>query len=299
MPDVDTLTTRRAFVAAALAAPAAVAPAIAAEGAGEVIDVATHFYDTARPQGVPWPSPTEPVLYKPSYPERYLADVKPYAVTGVVAIEASPWLEDNLWLLSVADRYPLIRGVVGNIAPGHPDFRAALERFSKHPLWRGIRINGAGLGKTLGDARMMGDLRMLMEKNLSLDVLVGAPVYEDVAKLSAALPELRIIVGHLPLDDATGLRSLGARPRVYAKVSGVVRKDGHVPTERLDELWDVFGPDRVLYASNWPACDMIARYPVVYKTVLDYLAGRPEEVRAKYFAGNAQAVYRLTTSTSR
>ena len=72
-----------------------------------------------------------------------------------------------------------------------------------------------------------------------------------------------------------------------------------MPTERLDELWDVFGPDRVLYASNWPACDMIARYPVVYKTVRDYLAGRPEEVRAKYFARNAQAVYRLAASTSR
>jgi predicted TIM-barrel fold metal-dependent hydrolase len=141
---------------------------------------------------------------------------------------------------------------------------------------------------------MMGDLRLLMEKNLSLDILVGQPVYEDIAKLSAALPDLRMIVGHLPLDDPKGLNSLASRRTVYAKVSGVVRAHGQAaPRERLDELWDVFGPDRVLYASNWPACDMTALYPVVYRTVLDYLAGKSGEMNEKYFWRNAEIVYRL------
>jgi L-fuconolactonase len=272
-----------------------VAPLLRAAGEPtQVIDVATHFYDTSRPQGVPWPPPNETVLYKPSLPDRYLAAVQPYRVDGVVAIEASPWLEDNLWLLTLADRTPLIRGVVGNIAPGHPDFRAALERFSRHPLWRGIRVSGANVGKYLADAGMMGDLRFLMEKNGSLDILVGAPAYEDITKLSAALPDLRMMVGHLPLDNSGNIRALGARRTVYGKVSGVVRKgDGQASLALLDELWDVFGPERLVYASNWPTCDMIAPYPRVYRVMLDYMAGKPEAVRESYFWRNATAVYRL------
>jgi predicted TIM-barrel fold metal-dependent hydrolase len=278
---ITAFPSRRAFLAGSLALPILAAPD------QRVIDVATHFYDTARPQGVPWPSPKEPVLYKPTFPDRYLSAVRPYAVSGVVAIEASPWLEDNLWLLTLADRSPLIRAVVGNIAPGHPDFRAALERFSKHPLWRGIRINAANIPKS------PEDLRLLMEKNLSLDVLVGQPVYEEIARLAEALPELRIIVGHLPLDDSTGIRACAAHRNVYAKVSGVVRKANGNYKPRLDELWDVFGPDRVLFASNWPACDMIAPYPVVFKVVADYLADKPAEVRDKFFWKNAITAYRL------
>jgi len=286
------MVTRRVFLAASLAAPALPAPNALP---GKVIDVATHFYDTTRPQGVPWPSPKEPILYKPSLPDRYLAAVKPYSVDGVVAIEASPWLEDNLWLLTLADRTPLIRGVVGNIAPGHPDYSAALDRFSKHPLWRGIRINGANLPGYLANTRIMNDLRMLMEKNLSLDVLIGAPLYPEIAKLAEALPDLRIIVGHLPLDDSTGMRTLAARKNVYAKISGVVRKEkGHAPFALLDELWDVFGTERVVYASNWPTCDMVALYPAVFQVMLDYLASKPRELSEKYFWRNATAVYRLS-----
>ena len=286
--------TRRTILAS-LATPALL-PALAAEPcrcAAKVYDCAVHFYDTSRPQGVPWPSPKEPILYKPTLPDRYLAAIRPFSVDGVVAIEASPWLEDNLWLLNLADRTPLIKGVVGNIAPAHPDFRAALDRFSKHPMWRGIRIGAAAIPKILNDPQALGDLRVLMEKGLSLDVLVGQPVYDQIAKLSDLLPDLKIMVGHLPLDDATGIRACAGRRTVFAKVSGVVRKSGEVPKARLAELWDVFGPDRTIYASNWPTSDMIAAYPQVQSVIEEYLGKQPAELREKFFWKNAANFYRI------
>ncbi|HXJ38795.1 MAG TPA: hypothetical protein VNH18_05925, partial [Bryobacteraceae bacterium] len=90
--------TRRGFTATALAGAVQAADAAPAH----VIDVATHFYDTSRPQGVPWPPANQPVLYKPTFPARYREAIRPHRVDGVVAIEASPWLEDNLWLLTLA-----------------------------------------------------------------------------------------------------------------------------------------------------------------------------------------------------
>ena len=292
---MTTNPTRRTILAS-LATPA-LFPALAAEPcrcATKVYDCAVHFYDTSRPQGVPWPSPKEPILYKPTLPDRYLSAIRPFQVDGVVAIEASPWLEDNLWLLNLGDRTPLIKAVVGNIAPAHPDFRAAVDRFSKHPLWRGIRIGAAVIPKFLSDPQAMADLRTLMEKGLSLDVLVSQPVYDQIGKLSELLPDLKIMVGHLPLDDATGIRACAGSKNVFAKVSGVVRKSGEVPKTRLAELWDVFGPDRTVYASNWPTSDMIAAYPNVQGTIEDYLGSQPADLRERFFWKNAAAFYRLT-----
>ena len=58
---------------------------------------------------------------------------------GAIKIEASPWVEDNLWVLEVAERDTIIVGVVGNLEPDKPDFAEMLERYHKNPLFRGIR----------------------------------------------------------------------------------------------------------------------------------------------------------------
>ena len=281
-----------------------------AAAAVRIIDSHVHFYDPTRPQGVPWPAPGETALYKPTYPDRYLQSVHPYAVDGVVAVEASPWLEDNLWLLRVADDNALLVGVVGNIAPGHPDFRDALGRFSKHPLFRGIRINAGALPRALEDARMSADLKLLAGKDLSLDILLSGPsVFGEVARLSGAVPDLRIVLGHLPIDpprDETarakftdGLRELSRCPNVYAKISGVVRRlSGRVPEDAafykpsLDGMWEAFGPERVIYASNWPACDLTAPYGTVFRIVSDYLADKDRGMAEKCFWKNSQAAYK-------
>jgi len=273
----------------------------AGPGPSTVVDAAVHFYDPSRPQGVPWPNRNTPILYKRSYPDRYLAAIEPFTVNGVIAIEASPWLEDNLWLLNVADQNPLIRAVVGNIPPGHPDFSAALDRFSKHPLFRGIRINAALVPRALAQPELLADLKRLAEKDLSLDILVSSPSsFFQIAELAARLPDLRIVVGHLPLDsEKDALRAFARHNRVFAKVSGVVRRTGdRVPVEasyykpQLDELWDVFGADRVLYASNWPASDLIALYPVVYQVVQDYVSIKAKEEIEKFFWKNSLTAYK-------
>ncbi|MCU1330955.1 MAG: amidohydrolase 2 [Bryobacterales bacterium] len=266
-----------------------------------VIDVATHFFDTRRPQGVPWPAANDPILYKPSLPDRYLQAIAPTRVDGVVAIEASPWLEDNLWLLNVADHEALIQAVVGNLSPGHVDFRAALERFAKHPLFRGIRVGGGGLAGMLSDRAKSADLELLAARGLSLDVLVTNPShFAPVVELARRLPSLRMILGHLPLDDTTGMSALAEHREIFVKVSGVVRKvRGKVPTEfayykpQLDELWKVFGPQRLLFASNWPTCDLIAPWPTVYGIVAEYMGRRTQAEAESFFWQNAVKAYRL------
>src|ERR1039458_2180432 len=94
-----------------------------------VIDTHIHLFDVSRPQGVPWPPKDNAVLYKTALPERYRKLATPLGVVGAIEVEASPWLEDNQWVLDVAAKDKILVGMVGDIEPGTPDFRKNLERF--------------------------------------------------------------------------------------------------------------------------------------------------------------------------
>ena len=79
-----------------------------------VIDCHTHFYDPGRPQGVPWPG-RDSSLYRTVLPADLRRLPQHLPVTGTIVVEASSWLEDNDWLLELAQRDPFIVGVVGNL----------------------------------------------------------------------------------------------------------------------------------------------------------------------------------------
>ena len=95
------------------------------------------------------------------------------------------------------------------------------------------------------------------------------------------------------------MAELGKRPQVYAKVSGVLRRvEGRVPDDvafykpSLDELWDAFGVDRLVYGSNWPVSEKLAPYETVIKVVRQYFEAKGQEASEKYFWKNSKAAYR-------
>lgn len=86
---------------------------------------------------------------------------------------------------------------------------------------------------------------------------------------------------------------------MYAKVSGVLRrKDNRLVEEAsfyrpsLDELWDLFGPNRLIYGSNWPVSDKIGPFDVVFRVVHEYFASKGPEASEKYFWKNSKAAYK-------
>ena len=134
-----------------------------------IVDTHMHLYDPSRPEGIPWPSPDDELLYRTVLPEHCREVSEPEGVTGVVAVEASPWVEDNAWLLDLAEADPFIVAVVGSLELGTEGFGANLERFSAHRLFRGIRIHGATM-EQVDDPPTRDDLARLAEKDLELDL---------------------------------------------------------------------------------------------------------------------------------
>ena len=70
-----------------------------------VIDTHIHLFDPGRPQGVPWPDKKNQVLYRPALPDRYRRVTQGLGIVGAIEVEASPWLEDNQWVLDTAARH--------------------------------------------------------------------------------------------------------------------------------------------------------------------------------------------------
>lgn len=277
-----------------------------------IIDTHTHFYDPSRPAGVPWPPKDDPVLYRTVFPRDYRMLEKPAFVAGTVVVEASPWVEDNQWILDLAAHEPFIVGFVGNLPVGTDRFVELLDRFAAAPLFRGVRLQGSRLRAGLEEARFLADLRLLSRRELSLDV-VGTPgMLADVARLAEVLPDLPIVIDHVagvrvdgaapPAEWLRGVRATAARSNVCCKVSGLVegtgRTGGQAPLDParyrpvLDAVWNQFGEDRLIYGSNWPVCELFAKLATVQRVAMDYFAAKGRAAVAKVFAQNARRVYR-------
>lgn len=277
-----------------------------------VIDTHMHLFDPSRPQGIPWPPKEDKELYKSALPMRYRELTRDLGITGAIEIECSPWLDDNQWVLDVAAGDPIVVGMIGDIEPGTQDFRRQLDRFRNNPLFLGIRCGnlwGRDLNTDVLKSNFVSDLRALADAGLTLDTAnPDAALLAAVVRLSDSIPELRIVIDHLPQFAAESwvhphvrdaLRRLGERPRVYAKVSEVLRAapgpitdDLKLYKPRLDEIWEIFGEDRLMYGSDWPNCDHIATLPQGLAIVREYLASKSAAAGEKVLWKNSVAAYR-------
>jgi L-fuconolactonase len=308
--------TRRALLKQSAAAAIAVSlsSSRAAEPARDIpiVDTHTHFYNPERKEGVPWPGKGDTVLYRPVLPAEFVKLTKPLGVTGTVVVEASPWVEDNQWLLELAKDDPIILGIIGNLKPGTEDFAKQLKRFAKNELYRGIRANVGDLKEGLQQTEFISDLKQFTDLGLTLDVNGGPDTASEVAKLARQIPELTICINHCgnvkidgkdpPADWLAGMQAAAEHEHVFCKVSALVegtgKREGDAPREVafyepiLSALFKTWGEDRLIYGSNWPVSVRAASYETVLNIVREFFGTKTRSIQKKYFADNARAAYR-------
>jgi predicted TIM-barrel fold metal-dependent hydrolase len=261
---------------------------------------------------VPWPSREEKRLYRRVLPQDYRALPVRQPVSGTVVVEASPWVEDNQWVLDLAAKDPFIVGLVGNLPVGTKEFGGHLKRFAANRLFRGIRIRDRKLEGALGDPAFVSDLKLLAEYDLSLDLVGGSEILVFADRLARDVPTLRIVIDHLagvkidgqapPAEWVAQMRALVPRRNIYCKISGLVegtgKSDGSAPHDPefyrpvLDAMVEMFGPERLIYASNWPVSELYAPLATVQGIVADYFRTRGRSAQEAVFSKTAQAAYR-------
>jgi predicted TIM-barrel fold metal-dependent hydrolase len=305
---------RRTFLGAAVSSAAL---DLEAQGSPmPIIDTHIHLFDPTSSQGVPWPekgNKDDEILYRPALPNRYRQLTQGLGIVGVIEVECSPWLEDNQWVLDLAAKDSLIVGTVGDLEPGKPDFRKHLERFHRNPLFRGIRCGnlwGRNLAAGISREDYVSDIKGLADAGLGMDTVdQSTPIVAAVVHLTDKVPSLRVVLDHLPQTDPpaepaarkereTYLRELAARPQIFVKLSEILRRvNGNVPTDlesyrsRLDEIWGIFGEDRIIFGSDWPNSDRWGSFQQVFNLARDYVKTKGKAVEEKFYWKNSTRAY--------
>lgn len=301
-----------AAVAAAAAATLTESWAAAKPGAAKItfVDSHTHIYDPTRPQGVPWPPREEGRLYRPVLPADLRKVSRKHRVTGALIVEASEWLADNDWVLEHAARDQFILGVVGRLALEDPDFERHLRRLSRHPLFRGIRVRGAASPKA-GEKAAERPLALLADFELTLDFNCLPTQLPIAAQLAKKNPRLRIVINHLanvtidgkapPAAWVDALKAVAENERVFLKVSGLVegtrRDDFRAPRDLdyyrpvLDAATEIFGVNRLIFASNYPVSELFAPYATVIGLIEQYFGEKGPQTLQLVAADNSRRAY--------
>jgi predicted TIM-barrel fold metal-dependent hydrolase len=304
---------RRSFLASIAGASftASTMPVAAQPLSVPIIDCHIHLFDQTRPQGAPYSGGRGNA--EPALPARYRKLASPLGIVGAIEIEASPWIEDNLWVLEVEQPEPFMVGMIGNLQPDKPEFREYLDRYHKNTLFLGIRYGnlwGYSLVNQVASSVFIEGLKLMQQAGLTLDTANPRPdLIEAILRVNDKVPDLRIVIDHVPSMlarlDATAraaaevnLRELAKRPPVYIKVSEVMRLvDGKASTDPalykpvLDYLFDTFGEDRLIFGSDWPNGAAVDNLPVVVHIVREYFSQKGRAIAEKYFWKNSIAAY--------
>ncbi len=281
----------------------------------ELIDAHHHVWDLAAHEQPFLRLPgNEPLLR--NFGE---ADLLPLAaaagVTATVVVQTVAEISETIELLELAARSDLIGAVVGWVdlqahAVGE-DIGELLARPDSQ-LLRGIRhpvLIEDDPGWLLRPAVLRG-LRAVGAAGLCFDLVVPAQLLAVATEAAAACPEVVFVLDHMgipgmgPRPDEhwkRDIRSMAVLPNAVCKLSGLLGEPppagapagvGHL-MPFYDVALEAFGPQRLMFGSDWPVCTLSSDYAGVVAAAMALTAELSPEDRSAVFAGTARRVYRL------
>ncbi len=273
------------------------------------IDAHIHLWRLARGDNASL-SPAEPVLWRDYEP----ADLRPLldaaGIDAIVVVQAAATLAETLFTLGLAERHPWIAAVVGWVDPRSPSLREELDALIDNPRFRGvrpIRDDNASIAWML-DARNEPAWRLLEERGLVLEFLVQNPDEVPlVTHFAARHPDLSIVLDHCGKPDIAGghfapwagdIKALARHANVSCKFSALPNcappgAGADVLRPYSDALIAAFGPERLIWASDWPPLLRAADYATWRRISLELLQTLSPPERNAVLGGSATRIYRL------
>ena len=274
-----------------------------------IVDSHQHFWQVGR-FDYPWMTPEVDVLchdYLPGQLEPILQD---NGVHQTVLVQASNSVAETQWLLSLADQNPFIAGVVGWVDLQSADVGRQLDDLAAHPKFKGVRhlVESEPADDWLSQESVLRGLRELSSRGLSYDLLVHRRHLKYAKTAINECPDLRFVIDHLAkppiardeIDEwARDLKPMASARNVWCKLSGLVteaswtswRVEDFIPY--VDKALEYFGPQRMMFGSDWPVCSLAASYEQVLELFQTLLADLSEGDRESIFAKNASEFYRI------
>ncbi len=276
--------------------------------AAPMVDTHNHFWDIEN-SDLYWMLPGFRVLQRTYTPDDLRPHMEAVGVGRSVIVQASKSQWDHMWYFKLADDYGFVAAVVGWADLENPHVGSVLDGLRQHPAFRGVRATAENEPDVdwLARPEVRRGIAEVSARGLTLDLLVNTPHLRHVPRLAEENPDLQMVVDHLAkppiaqgeLDEwYRGVEALVPYTNVWLKVSGLLTEAGAEPTaEKIRPVvrfvLERFGPDRLMWGSDWPVCLLAADYEATFRTVSDALGELSDEDRAALYGGNGARFYRL------
>jgi L-fuconolactonase len=273
------------------------------------IDAPQHLWGRDE-AGRNWPTQDLAPIYRDFGPSDLLPVLREHGVDATVLVQSMECEGETLRMLDMAEHAPWIAGVVGWTDLKAVDAPDRIARLAQAPKLRGLRpmLQGLDDDDWIGDPALAPAIKAMLARGLVFDALVQPRHLPGLLSFACSFPRLPIVINHAAKpaiasreasDWESGLARLAAQPNVVCKLSGLVTEAGPGWQARDLQPWIAhvlrcFGPQRILWGSDWPVLNLAADYAGWIQTcraMLDHLDGAE---RAAIFGGNACRVYRLS-----
>ena len=274
------------------------------------IDSHQHFWEINDTDYV-WMGPEHAVIKKDFLPSDLQPLLHDAELDGCVAVQARQKIEETEWLLKLAEDNPFIKGVVGWIPHAENAGAPYLEQYAAHEKCVGMRHvvhdepdDDFILGKAFNEG-----VAALKNTGLVYDILIFAKHLPQTLKFVDQHPEQAFVVDHIAKptiaadsfdsDWAKYIGDLAQREHVSCKLSGMVTevRDDTWTAETLKPYFDVileaFGPERMLYGSDWPVCLLRSEYSSWVEAVKTLTSPLSASEQTAIWGGTAQRIYNL------
>jgi L-fuconolactonase len=276
------------------------------------IDSHQHFwrYDPARDT---WITDAMAVLKRDFLPDQLAPELDANGIDASIAVQADQSEEETLFLLDLAQRNGRVAGVVGWVDLASTEIDQRLRFFSQFEKLRGFRhiAQAEPDDRFLARRDFVRGVSRLQEFGFTYDVLIYPKQLPAAIELVACLPEQRFVIDHLAKPEirtsnsaswSAHIKAIAGNPNVYCKLSGLVTEaDWHCwkPEDfkfYLEIVFEAFGPERLMFGSDWPVCLVAASYPQVKHLIEDYVDRYSSKEKEKIFGSNAIRFYGLKAS---
>lgn len=274
-----------------------------------LIDSHQHFWKY-HPVKDAWITDDMKVLQQDFLPEHLLPLLQENGLDGCVAVQADQSEAETHFLLQLADANELIKGVVGWVDLRDAALEERLEYFTQFEKLKGFRhiVQAEPQDDFLLRKDFCSGINLLSKYNFTYDVLIFPKHLLCAFDFLKQHPHQKFVIDHLakPNFRQSGfafwerhIRAIASLEHVSCKVSGMVTEADWKNWKQsdfahcLDVITEAFGPDRLLFGSDWPVCLLAADYQRVFGIVQDYYAAFSETEKQKIYGGNATAFYGL------
>ncbi|HMN28366.1 MAG TPA: amidohydrolase family protein [Caldilineaceae bacterium] len=259
------------------------------------------------------------IIYRTFTPTDLLAAAQPVGAKHFVLIEAGTSAEDNNALLDFAASSPAIGAVITHADFASPTLDEDLDRWQQQPKFRGVRMRFEGHPDpdVLTRPSTLAGLKKIAQRGLVFDIIVLTHQLRDLLKICEQVPDLKGGIEHMgkpdlrherELDEWTAqMKLLAQNTDLKCKLSIGPRADEiefifanpgqgwpvDVIKRRSDVLVEHFGPDRLMWGSDWPVVLLEASYAQAYQTMRQALGPLSPDVELKLFRTTAIRFYAL------